>query len=311
MDLGRIGLFSGHLNLMTAQRACAVVQEAADLGFGTVWLPESAGKEVFTHAAVTLAGTERIVVATCIANIWVRDPMAMANAARTLTDAYGARFLLGVGIGHRPSVAMRGHDFSRPIATMRGYLQAMDAAPFRWPGPVERVRRVVGALGPKMLQVAAEYADGACPYLVTPEHTRQARQVLGPDAILAPEIAVVVNTDPDDARRIAREHFANYLRLDNYRNSLRRAGWNDAELAGGGSDRLADALVAWGEPEYVRDRIEEHLAAGASHVSVQLLGPRYGYSAWSYASLEVPEMRLGGEDFPRDALRRLAAVLFR
>jgi probable F420-dependent oxidoreductase len=311
MELGRVGLFSGHLNLLTARRAVEVVRVAAELGFGTVWLPESAGKEAFTHAAVTLAGTGGMVVATGIANIWARDPMAMANAARTLLDAYPDRFLLGVGVGHRPSVALRGHRFDRPVATMRSYLQAMRDAPFRWDAAVPRVPVVVGALGPKMLAVAAELADGACPYLTTPAHTRMARGTLGPAAILAPELAAVLTTDADDARRIAREHFANYLRLDNYRNALLRAGWSADDLAGGGSDRLADALVAWGEPEAVADRVAEQLDAGASHVCVQLLGPRFGYSAWSYASLQVPELRQGGQEFPAAQLRRLAAVLFR
>ncbi|MFC7277760.1 TIGR03620 family F420-dependent LLM class oxidoreductase [Paractinoplanes rhizophilus] len=311
MDLGRIGLFSGHLNLMTARAANETVQAAADLGFGTVWLPESAGKEALTHAAVTLGGTTGIAVATCIANIWVRDPMAMANGARTLIDAYPDRFLLGVGIGHRPSVAMRGHDFSRPIATMRSYLQMMDSAPFRWNGPVGRVPRVIAALGPKMLELARDHADGSCPYLTMPVHTAGARKLLGPDAILAPELAVVVTTDAEKARRIAREHFANYLRLENYRNSLLRAGWTEADLADGGNDRLTDALVAWGEPAAIRDRVQEHLEAGASHVSIQILGPNHGYSAWSYASLEDEDMRRGGDEFPMDDMRRLATVLFR
>lgn len=311
MELGRIGLFGGHLNLMPAQRAAQVLRTVEDLGFGAVWLPESAGKEALTHAALSLAATRRIVVATAIANIWARDPMAMVNAARTLREAFGDRFLLGVGVGHRPTVALRGHTFARPVATMRDYLTAMAAAPFRWDGEVPRVRVVVGALGPKMLEVAGAHADGACPYLVTPAHTRTAREILGPDKILAPSQAVVLSDDVDDARRIAREHFSNYLLMDNYRQSLLRAGFSEADLADGGSDRLADALVVHGDPHRVKDRVQEHLDAGASHVSIQVLGPRFGYSAWSYASLENPELRQGGQDFPMAELERLAGVLFR
>ncbi len=311
MELGRIGLFSGHLNLMPAQRAARVLRAVEDLGFGAVWLPESAGKEAFTHATLSLSATSRIVVATGIANIWARDPMAMANAARTLREAFGDRFLLGVGVGHRPSVTLRGHTFGRPVETMRNYLTAMAAAPFRWDGEVPTVPVVVGALGPKMLEVSGRYADGACPYLVTPAHTRTAREILGPGKILAPCQSVVLSDDVDDARRIAREHFANYLLLENYRQSMLRAGFTEADLADGGSDRLADALVVRGDPYAVRDRVQEHLNAGASHVSIQVLGPRFGYSAWSYASLDDPTLRRGGQDFPMAELERLAGVLFR
>jgi probable F420-dependent oxidoreductase len=310
VELGSFGIFSGHLTLQTATRAQAYVRRIEELGFGTVWIPESAGKEVLTHAGVLLAGSGRIAVGTAIANIWARDPMAMANAARTLTDASPGRFVLGVGIGHRVSVSSRGHSYEQPIGRMRDYLEAMDEVPFRWPGPVERVARLVGALGPRMLELSASNADGAIPYLVPIAHTGEARQILGPSRYLAPQQAVVLTNDPDTGRRIGREHLANYLLLDNYRRSLLRGGWSVRDLDDGGSDALVDALIAWGEPAKVRDHLQEHLAAGADHVGIQILGPNYGYSAWSYASVHRAELRRGEGDLPVQQLDALAHVLF-
>lgn len=309
IDLGALGIFSGHLNLQPADGAQSVVRELEELGYGAVWIPESAGKEVFTHCATLLAATSRIAVVPAIANVWARDPMAMINAARTLREAYGERFVLGVGIGHRPSVSLRGHHFERPLDTLRSYLTSMAAAPFRWPNPVPDVPILVGALGPRMLGLAATAADGAIPYLVTVEHTRQARELMGAGAFLAPEQAVVLTEDAEEARRLAREHAATYLLLDNYRRSLLRQGWAERDLDDGGSDTLLDALVAWGSPAAIGERVQAHREAGANHVAIQVLGPRFGYSAWSYASLEQAELRQGETDIPLGAYRALAAVL--
>jgi probable F420-dependent oxidoreductase len=310
MELGSFGIFSGHLTLQPADRAQGFVQQIEDLGFGAVWIPESAGKEVLTHAGVLLAACERMIIGTAIANIWARDAMAMANAARTLDDAYPGRFLLGVGIGHKVSVSRRGHTYDRPVERLREYLEAMDTAPFRWPEPVGRVPRLVGALGPKMLAVASSHADGALPYLVPVAHTTDARRILGPDRTLAPQQAVVITPDAETGRRIGREHLANYLLLDNYRRSLLRGGWSARDLDDGGSDALVDALIAWGGPTKVRDHLEQHLSAGADHVAIQILGPNHGYSAWSYASVDRPELRQGERDFPTRQIEQLADVLF-
>lgn len=303
-----LGVFAGHFNVLPAARVRDHAQELEALGYATLWIPESAGKEVFSHAAVVLGATRRIKVASAIANIWARDPMAMVNAGRTLAEAFEGRFILGVGIGHRASVTLRGHDFSRPLSTMRQYLEQMAEAPFRWPSTPPAVPVVVGALGQGMLTLSRTHADGAHPYLVTPTHTREARTLLGPDRLLAPEQAVVLTQDPDDARRIAREHMANYLRLENYRRSLLRQGWSEEDLADGGSDRIVDALVAWGDVDTIAERIRAHHEAGADEVVVQALGPRFGYSAWSYASLDVPELRQGQEDYPIEAYRALAPL---
>ena len=303
----RLGVFGGHLNVMPAAKERDVVAELESLGYARIWIPESAGKEAFSHVGSVLAATRRIRVATGIANIWARDPMAMMNAARTLQEAFDGRFLLGVGIGHATSVGLRGHEYASPLATMRAYLEAMAAAPFRWPGDVPGVQIVLGALGRGMLTLSRTHADGSHPYLVTVEHTREAREILGTGRLLAPEQAVVLTRDADAARRIAREHMANYLLLANYRQSLLRQGWSEDDLADGGSDRLVDALVAWGDVDALRARIDEHFEAGADEVVVQALGPRFGFSAWSYASLDHPDMRQGEDDFPLETYRALAA----
>lgn len=301
-----VSVFCGHFNVLPAQRVRAIAAELEALGYTTLWIPESAGKEAFTHATIVLSATSRIRVATGIANIWARDAMAMMNAGRTLNEAFDGRFVLGVGIGHRPSVTLRGHDFTSPLSTMREYLERMDAAPFRWPAAPPAVPRIIGALGDGMLKLSRTHADGAHPYLVTVEHTKHAREILGEGKLLIPEQAVVLTTDAGEARRMAREHMANYLLLDNYRGSLLRQGWPESDLADGGSDRLVDALVAWGDADTIRERIGQHHDAGADEVVVQALGPRFGYSAWSYASLDRPELRQGEEDFPIETYRALA-----
>jgi probable F420-dependent oxidoreductase len=274
--LGRVGIWVFQLDLIPSSQGTDVVSEVEELGFGAVWIPEAVGREPFTSAALLLRGGSRIVVATGIANIWARDAMAAAGAQHTLTEAYPNRFVLGLGVSHQPLVAgLRGHDYKKPYDAMRTYLDAMGravvlASPL--PPGVEKTT-VVGALGPKMLALAAEKAAGAHPYNVTPEHTARAREVMGPDALLAPEQTVVLETDPTEARRLGREHLARYLGLPNYENEWRREGFKDADLAGGGSDRLVDAVVAWGDAEAIARRVAEHHAAGADHVCVQVIPP--------------------------------------
>ena len=273
MELGRVGVWLGPLSLRPAAKTRGIAREVEELGFGAIWFGEGVGtKECFTQAATLLAWTERAVVATGIANIYARDPMAMANGARTLADGYPGRFLLGIGVSHAPSVAERGHEYSRPLTTMRAYLDAMDEAIFRGVEPAEPAPRVLAALGPRMLELAAERTRGAHPYFTSPEHTAMARQVMGKGPLLAPEQAFVLEIDPGLARAKAREHMAYYLRLDNYRRNLLRLGFTDDDLDGGGSDRLVDAIVAWGEVDAVRDRVRAHLEAGADHVCVQAIG---------------------------------------
>ena len=274
MDLGPTGIWTAALDLQPVSRAQELVGELESLGYGAVWIPEAVGREALSSATLLLGGGSRIVVGTGIANLWARDAMAMAAGHKTITSAYPDRFLLGIGVSHQPAVeAMRGHEYGRPVATMRAYLEAMDSALYlAAPPPTEPVR-VLAALGPRMLALAAEKASGAHPYFVPPEHTARAREVVGPDRLLAPEQAVVLETDRGQAREIARRHMATYLGLPNYANNLRRLGFTDEDLTPPGSDRLVDAIVAWGDEDAVARRVAEHRAAGADHVCLQVLDP--------------------------------------
>jgi len=274
MDLGRVGIWTYHLNFQPTSTVREVVAELEHLGYGAIWVGEAAYREPLASAAVLLSATRQMVVATGIANIWVRDPFAVLASQLTLAEAYPERFLLGLGVSHARMVeGKRGHRYHRPVATMRSYLDAMDrlAASYRAVRPAAAPPRVLAALGPKMLALAGERAQGAHPYLVPPEHTAKARELLGHDRWLLPEQGVILETDAATARAIARRHLAVYLGLPNYTNHLRRLGFTDADLAAGGSDRLIDALVAWGDLDQVARRVREHHDAGADHVCLQVL----------------------------------------
>jgi probable F420-dependent oxidoreductase len=234
-------------------------------------MPESVGsKEVLAHSALLLGASQRAVVAPGIASIYARDPMAMANGAKTLAEAYPGRFVLGIGVSHAPSVAARGGSYGKPVETMREYLDGMGGAAYAGPEPAEPVPLVLAALGPRMLELAAERADGAHPYFVPVEHTPAARAAIGPETCLAVEQTAVLSTDPGEARRIGRAFARHYLALPNYANNLRRLGWSDEDIANDGSDRLIDAVVAWGDVDAIVARVRAHLDAGADHVCVQL-----------------------------------------
>lgn len=270
--LGRVGVWSFALEAGSAEEEREALAEIEDLGFPAVWFPESvASREVFAHAAWMLASTRRTVVATGIANIWARDPHAMANGWRMLTDAYPERFVLGLGVSHAPSVARRGGRYERPLAHMRTYLEAMDRSASSAPAPAAVPRRVLAALGPRMLELAGERSLGAHPYFVPVEHTAFARARLGADPVLAVEQAVVLSTDAAEARRIARGYATHYLAMTNYASNLRRMGWTDADIAGQGSDALIDAVIAWGDEDAIAARVRQHHEAGADHVCVQVL----------------------------------------
>ncbi|HEY7560189.1 MAG TPA: LLM class F420-dependent oxidoreductase [Candidatus Binatia bacterium] len=274
MELGPIGIWTAQFDYQPAAKVREAAVELEQLGFGAIWFPESVGRESLTQAALLLGATSRIIVATGIANIYARDPVTMAAGQKTLTEAYPGRFLLGLGVSHIPMVEqVRGHSYGKPVASMRAYLDGMDRAPYRAAPPSVNASRVLAALGPKMLRLAAERAGGAHPYFVTPEHTVRAREILGSDRLLAVEQAVVLETDSAKARQIARAHTARYLALPNYVNNLRRLGFGDADLADGGSDRLVDAVVAWGDMTAVIGQVRAHQSAGANHVCVQVLPP--------------------------------------
>jgi probable F420-dependent oxidoreductase len=276
MDVGRVGIWTMQLDFQPAARARELAAEIEELGYGTLWIPEAVGREAASHAAVLLGATERLVVANGVATIWHRSPWGAAAAQRLLADASGGRFLLGLGVSHGPMVeGMLGQSYDRPLSRMRGFLDAMDEAFVVSPPPrppAETPPRVLAALGPKMLRLAADRAWGALSYFVPPEHSREARETLGEGPMLLVEQGCVLSTDAGEARAAARKHTQRYLTLPNYVNNLRRLGWGDDDLAGDGSDKLVDALVAWGDADAIAARVAEHHAAGADHVCVQVLG---------------------------------------
>ena len=249
----------------------ALARSIEELGYGALWFGEApGGKEAFTRAATLLAATERLVVATGIASVWGRDPLNAASAIRTVAEAFPGRLIAGLGVSHAPAVEGRGERYLAPLATMRDYLQRMHDSEHASPEPPEPAPVVLAALRPRMLELARERADGAHPYFVPVEHTRRAREILGPDRLLAPELAVVLEPDPVEARRLARLHTGSfYLGADNYVENLRWLGYQDADLADGGSDALVDAVVAWGDDAAIVGRVREHLDAGANHVCLQ------------------------------------------
>ena len=273
MKFGKLGVWAS-LDAMTADDALAFAKRVEKRGYGALWTPESRGRNVLVNAAWLLAGTSSLIVATGIANIYARDALAMANAQRGLNEQSGNRFLLGLGVSHRPLVSdLRDHVYGRPVATMRGYLEAMRAAPYQAPPPSKPSRTVLAALGPKMLALSAEMTDGAHPYCVTPEHTAQARRILGPGKLLCPELMVLLETDASKARAAARAALASYIQLENYANNWRRLGFTDEDLAGGGSNRFVDANIAWGDEGAIRARIQLFWDAGADHVCIQSIHP--------------------------------------
>ena len=271
-NLGTVGLWTGALDALPLAAALEQVAELDEQGWGALWFGEAYGREAFTAAALYLGASRRMAIATGILNIHARDAMATAAAARTLAAAYDGRFVLGLGVSHRPLVErLRGHEYGPPLTAMRSYLEALAGATYAVAGAEPMPTTVLAALGPKMLALAGEQADGAHPYLVTPEHTAQARAILGPDKVLAVEQAVVLDDDVDQWRRRAHWHLEIYTGLPNYRLSWQRLGFGEADWVRGGSDRLKEALVTRGI-EAARARVRAHLDAGASHVCVQVLG---------------------------------------
>jgi probable F420-dependent oxidoreductase len=300
VQLSGVGVWTAHLDFHPAAEVRMFAAELEDLGYTSVWVGENRGREPFTQAAILLAATSRLTVATGIAALGVRDPHAMLAAAYTLAEAFPGRFILGLGISHARLMTGRGHPWTAPLPTTRAYLDAMDAAAHDWyraPRPA-RAPRVLAALGPRMLDLARERTDGAHTYLVAPEHTATARAVLGTDRLLIPEQAVVLDPNPVTARATARRHLRRYLPLAHYRASLHRQGFTDTDFAGDGSDRLVDAIVAWGDDAAIRKRIRAHRDAGADHVCLQVLGP----DSRALARADLRNLAQGSEgDTRRDA----------
>jgi len=273
MNLGPLGVWY-FLESLPAKDAAAAAQRVEALGYSALWIPEAVGRHAFAQASWLLANTQRLIIATGIANIYARDPAATAAAQKTLAEQSGGRFLLGLGVSHRPMVEnVRGHVYASPVKTMRTYLERMAKAPYMSVAPPEPPPTVLAALGPQMLRLSAKLTKGAHPYFTTPEHTAFARKELGPDAWLCVEQKVLLETDPAKARALGRAAAQIYLGLENYRNNWKRLGFGESDLANGGSDRFIDATIAWGDVASIQKRVRAHHDAGASHVCIQPINP--------------------------------------
>jgi probable F420-dependent oxidoreductase len=261
------GIWSSGLRYGDRAKATEAAAELDELGYTALWVPDIGG-DLFEVVERLLGATRTAIIATGILNLWMHVAEDTAAAHARLTGTHGDRFLVGIGVSHSLLIdAKEPGRYRKPLSAMATYLDGLDAAPT----PLAVSDRVLAALGPKMLELARTRAAGAHPYNVTPEHTAQAREAVGPDGLVLPEQAVVLTTDAEQARRLGRDHLAHYMLLPNYTNNLRRLGFGDADFDGSGSDRLIDALVAWGDEEAIAARIQEHRDAGANHVCIQVL----------------------------------------
>lgn len=264
-------------NAMTAPETAVLARRVEALGYGAFWHPEILGRNAFVQAGWLLAQTSRLHVATGIANLFLREPYAVKTAALTLGEQSGGRFVLGLGISHAPFVErVLERPYEKPVAALERSLDGMEGIVYDAPRPERDPPVVLAALGPHLLALAARRAAGSHSYMTTPEHTAFARERLGPEPWLCVEQKVLLLREPSEARRVAREACAFYLRLPHYRKSVRRMGFDERDLVGDGSDRLIDALVAWGDAAALERRVRAHLDAGASHVCIQPVHPEGG-----------------------------------
>jgi probable F420-dependent oxidoreductase len=254
---------------MSSGQAAETAARIESLGYSTLWLPDTMGRDPFAHIAWLASQTTTLQFATGIASIFHRHPGPMMQVANTLAEQTGGRFVLGLGVSHGPMVeGVRGLDYSKPLSQMRDYLAAMDASMYMATPPTEKPLRLLAALGPKMLELSATAADGAHPYFTTPEHTAEAREAIGPDKLLCVEQKVIFSTDADAARAAANTALNMYARLPNYRNNWIRIGFTEDEIEQR-ANRFVDHVIVWGDEERLRAGIQAHYDAGADHVCVQ------------------------------------------
>jgi probable F420-dependent oxidoreductase len=266
MELGKIGVWTGQVRSLDMEALAKTAATIEALGYQALWIPGGAGGDILERCEAALGGTSSLVLATGILNIWRHEAAEVAATTARLNEQHGGRLLLGLGVSHERLIK---EEYVAPLAKMAAYLDQLDAA-----GQAPEVR-VLAALRRRMLDLARDRAGGAHPYFVPPEHTEAARVILGPGRLLAPEQTVVLETDPSEARRLARGFCTNYLGLPNYVNNLRALGYTDDDLRPPGSDRLVDAIVAWGDEEAIATRVQAHLDAGADHVCIQVLTGDY------------------------------------
>ncbi|WP_340314187.1 TIGR03620 family F420-dependent LLM class oxidoreductase [Rhizorhabdus argentea] len=268
---------SGEMGPASAERLANFARRVEELGYSALWMPDAFGRDSLVASSWLLANTTKLNVATGIVSIYSRDPIAMRCAADALNEQSGGRFILGLGVSHREAVeGMRGHQYEKPLPAMRSYLEAIAKAPYFALPPAEPTRIVLAGLREKMIALSGELGQGTHSYLVTPEHTAQARAILGPDKLLCVEQPLVLETDPAKARAIARNELQFYLGLPNYRNSWKALGFADEDFVDGGSDHFIDSVIGWGDEAALRKRIDEHLSAGATQVCIKSLAPGGG-----------------------------------
>jgi probable F420-dependent oxidoreductase len=271
--LGKLGVWTW-LDMLPAAQAAEFAAEIEGLGYSALWTPEAVGRDPFSLISRLAASTQKLAFATGIANIYARDPMSMRAIQHTVGEITGGRFVLGLGVSHIPLVVnVRHHEYGKPVTTMRNYLDAMEKALYAGPKAPAEPPIVLAALRQNMLKLSAERASGAHPYNVTPEHTRRARAILGAGPTLAPEQMVLRETNPTKAREVARKNLATYLLLPNYYENWRWLGFEESDWQGGGSDRLIDAIVCWGDEDKIRAHVQAHFDAGADHVCIQPFRP--------------------------------------
>lgn len=276
-DLGRFGVWWSGSWHDADDRDLNVAAELESLGYGTLWSSGGYQPELMPRFGELLAATEHVTVASGIHSIWVSEPASVAPAVLDLEQRFEGRFLFGIGASHSVVVS----DYRRPYSRTVEYLDALDALE----QPVPPAQRMLAALGPRMLELARERTVGAHPYFVPVEHTAYAREALGPGPVLAPEVAVVLENDRETALRLAREYASIYLPLPNYTNNLRRFGFTDDDIEGGGSDRLIEAVIPWGDAEAIAERVRAHLEAGADHVCVQVVADFFKFPLAQYREL--------------------------
>ncbi len=287
MDLSGNGLWSGELRYGDASATVELAAELDELGYIALWIPDVSG-DVFPSLETLLTATKRAVIATGILNVWMTEPADAAAGYATAVAAHGERLMIGLGVSHQLLIdgSKAPGTYQKPLAVMRAYLDGLDAQPNHG---IPQGDRMIAALGPKMLELAAARTRGTHTYLVTPEHTSQVRAALGSGPLIAAEQGAVLETDAGKARAVAREALAGYLMLENYTNNFLRLGFTPDDIANGGSDRLIDALIVWGDEETIRARVQQHHDAGADHVCVQVL--RSGNSGIGAGGPPIEEWR--------------------
>jgi probable F420-dependent oxidoreductase len=283
MNLGTVGV-DALMDSMAGAELAKFARKIEKLGYGALWFPEAFGRDPFALAAHLLTVTDKLIVGTAIANVWKREPVAMIGGARTLAEMFPGRFVLGIGISHGPMMTRMGINYAKPLTFMRDYLARLKQAPYGAARPSSEAPILVAALLPKMLRLAAAETDGTLPTYVTPERTAQIRAEIGPDKLICVQQVSMLEKDAAKARASIRGLIGFYLGLPNYLQSLRLMGFGDSDFAGGGSDRIVDAMVAWGDEQAIRDRVAAQYKAGATHVCITPLRPQGSAGAWGLAS---------------------------